>query len=79
MMQEPNTITPNTMKPKRNPGGRPPKYPWRTVEVGESFFVPNRTSTCLQHDAHRYYRPRRFKCRKVMIKGVTGIRVLRIM
>jgi hypothetical protein len=59
--------------------GRPPKYPWRTIEVGQSFLVLARTSTSLQHDAARYYRPRRYKCRKVMKNGVTGIRVERIM
>lgn len=58
--------------------GRPPKYPWRTVEVGESFFAPGRSSTSLQHDAHRYHRPRRYRCKKIMTKGVIGIKVTRI-
>lgn len=60
------------------PPGRPPKYPWLTVEVGESFFAPNRTSNSLQHDAYRYHRPRRFTCKQVMTKGVIGIKVTRI-
>jgi hypothetical protein len=58
--------------------GRPPKYPWRTVALGQTFFVPGRTSTSLQHDAARYHRPRRFKCRKVIKGGIEGIRVMRI-
>lgn len=61
-----------------NPTGRPAKYPWRTIAIGESFFAPNRTSTSLQHDANRYHRPRRFKCRKVIKGGIVGIRVLRV-
>lgn len=64
--------------PDNRPPGRPPKYPWRTVEVGESFFVPGRTSTSIQHDAYRYYRPRRFRCKQIMVKGVKGIKVTRI-
>lgn len=57
---------------------RPPKYPWRTIAVGESFFAPNRTSQSIQHDARRYYRPRRFKCRKIMLKGSPTLKVTRI-
>ncbi len=49
------------------------------MEVGQSFLVFDRTSTSLQHDAARYYRPRRYKCRKVMKNGLIGIRVERIM
>ena len=49
------------------------------MEVGQSFLALGRTSTSLQHDAARYYRPRRYKCRKVIKNGVTGIRVERIM
>lgn len=57
--------------------GRPFKYPWLTVEVGESFFVPGRTSTSLQHDAVDH-RPRRYRCKKIMTKGVIGIKVTRV-
>lgn len=49
------------------------------MEVGQSFLVIGRTSTSLQHDAAKYHRPRRYKCRKVIKNGVTGIRVERIM
>jgi hypothetical protein len=64
------------MTPKKI--GRPFKYPWLTVDVGESFFVPGRTSTSLQHDAYRYHRPRRYRCKQIMTKGVIGIKVTRI-
>jgi len=60
------------------PRGRPPKYPWRTIAIGESFFAPAITSNQLQNTARKYHQPKRFKCRKVMIKGVTGTRVERI-
>lgn len=59
-------------------GGRPPKYPWRTMEVGESFLVHGRTLHSLLNDARRYYRPRRFRTKKVMCKGVVGVRVWRV-
>lgn len=64
-----------TSQPK--PTGRPPKYPWRTIEIGESFFAPGRSSKSLQHDAARYYRPRRYTCRKISLKGIIGIKVTR--
>lgn len=64
-----------TSQPK--PTGRPPKYPWRIIEVGQTFFVPGRTSTSLQHDAARYHHPRRFKCRKISLKGIIGTKVTR--
>ena len=57
---------------------RPCKYPWRTIEIGESFFAPGRTSRSIGYDARRYYAPRRFTCRKIMIKGVVGVKVTRI-
>ena len=59
--------------------GRPPKYPWRTMEIGQSFLVIGRTSGSIQHDAAKYYRPRRYKCRTVTKNGMTGVRVERIM
>lgn len=57
--------------------GRPFKYPWLTVEVGEFFFVTGRSSTSLQHDAVKH-RPRRYRCKKIMTKGVIGIKVTRV-
>lgn len=65
------------MTPK-NVGGRPPKYPWRTMEVGESFLVHGRSTTSLCNDARQYYQPRRFRTKKVVCKGVVGVCVWRI-
>lgn len=63
------------------PNGRPPKYPWRSIEIGESFFAPGRSSKSLQHDAARYYRPRRYTCRytcrKISLRGIIGTKVTR--
>lgn len=59
-------------------GGRPPKYPWRTMQVGESFLTHGRSGHSLLNDARRYYRPRRFRIKQVVCKGVLGVRVWRI-
>jgi hypothetical protein len=40
-------IDKNVPLPQRTwggPGGRPPKYPWAEMEVGDSFFVLNATT-----------------------------------
>lgn len=53
------------------------KYPLRTLNVGESFFVAGIhvneicKRTC-------FFKPLRFRCRTVVSKGVQGVRVLRI-
>lgn len=57
--------------------GRPPKYPWRQMEVGDTFFVPGRTQRCLRKDAAAY-RPMQFRIKTVMVKGEIGVRVWRI-
>jgi hypothetical protein len=51
------------MSDEKNKGGRPPKYPWLLMEVGEQFSVP-RTNTGAPHYIHtanKRYAPRRFK------------------
>lgn len=56
---------------------RPPKYPLRTMAVGETFFAPGRTPSHICWCA-RVLRPRKFASRTVVIKGVVGVRVRRI-
>jgi hypothetical protein len=56
---------------------RPRKYPW-DISVGAAFFAPGRTSTSIQSDVRKYHAPRKYKCRKVAIKGVVGVKVMRI-
>jgi len=59
-------------------GGRPAKYPWRTVEVGEYFFVQGRSSTSIQTDVRRRYKPLKFRCKKIIINGVAWVKVTRV-
>lgn len=62
-------------KPKRT--GRPYKYPWRTMEVGDSFFA-TRKSSCMRRDADRCHPDRKFRLKTVMKDGQIGCRVWRI-
>lgn len=59
------------------PSGRKAKYPFRDMEVGDSFFAPG-SSVIGMHGCARRYRPMRFTCRTVIEHGVPGIRVWRI-
>ena len=56
---------------------RPRKYPWEMM-IGASFFAPGRTSTSIQSDVRKHHSGRKYKCRKVAIKGVVGVKVMRI-
>lgn len=58
--------------------GRPAKYPWRNIEVGQSFFAPGRTPTSIMNDARRFHAPKKFKSRSMIASGVQGVRVWRI-
>lgn len=57
--------------------GKPPKYPWRKLAVGESFFAPERTSKHM-HGCAYWQKPLKFRCKQVVSKGTTGTRVWRI-
>jgi hypothetical protein len=46
--------------------------------IGASFFAPGRTSTSIQSDVRKHHSGRKYKCRKVAIKGVVGVKVMRI-
>lgn len=63
--------------PKR-PAGRPAKYPWKQMQVGESFFAPGRTPRSICNDARLHYQPMRFTTRTVVVNGTVGVRVWRI-
>jgi hypothetical protein len=59
--------------PKRNT--RNSRYPWKELEVGDSFFIPgssNGYSTVTY--ANKVYAPKRFACRK----DNAGVRIWRI-
>ena len=59
-------------------GGRPPKYPWRTMAIGESFISFSSHQNSLCQAARLYHAPRKFKTKKVLLKGVQGVRVWRV-
>ena len=59
------------------PRGRRAKYPFRDMEIGDSFFAPG-SSVIGIHGCARRHRPMRFTCRSVVEDGVSGIRVWRI-
>lgn len=59
------------------PRGRRSKYPFRDMEIGDSFFAPG-SSVIGIHGCARRHRPMRFTCRSVVEDGVAGIRVWRI-
>ena len=59
------------------PRGRRAKYPFRDMEIGDSFFAPG-SSVIGIHGCARRHRPMRFTCRSVVEEGVPGIRVWRI-
>lgn len=61
----------------RSGPGRPPKYPLRSLEVGESMFIPGIDNNEICKRTH-YFKPLRFRTRKVVSGGVEGIRVWRI-
>jgi hypothetical protein len=53
------------------------KYPFRDMEVGDSFFAPGASVIGL-HGCARRHRPKRFTCRSLVENGVGGVRVWRI-
>lgn len=65
-----------TEKPVKK-SGRPAKYPWREMAVGDTFFAPGRTTNSM-HGCGGRYRPMRFRCKQRMINGVFGTRVWRV-
>lgn len=62
------------MKPRT---GRPPKYPLRTLDVGESIFIPGATQKKI-NKVRKVYVPMKFRCRTLVKGGMEGTRVWRI-
>jgi hypothetical protein len=56
---------------------RPRKHTW-DMPIGSSFFAPNRSSSSIQNDARKHHKPRKYRCTKVVVKGVIGVKVTRI-
>lgn len=59
------------------PRGRRSKYPFREMEIGDSFFAPG-SSVIGIHGCARRHRPMKFTCRSLVENGIAGIRVWRI-
>lgn len=57
--------------------GRPPKYPVKTLAVGETMFFAGVSSKKIGKCV-RKHKPLRFKCRSVVKGGIQGVRVERI-
>jgi hypothetical protein len=57
--------------------GRPPKYPFRRMKVGECVFIPEPDARRVEK-ARQRVKPQRFKRRKALVDGVEGFRVWRI-
>jgi hypothetical protein len=59
--------------------GRKPSYPFRTMPVGASFFVPNKTVSSIRAAAHHYREEGlHFSAQTVIEDGVKGVRIWRI-
>jgi len=57
--------------------GHPPKYPFRKLAVGESFFVPGiHINEICKRTYH--FKPMRFSSRTVVWNGMQGVRVRRV-
>ena len=65
------------LDPFFNASGRPPKYPFRTMEVGETVLIPGKTPRELSQ-LWTKLRPRRFTAKTVIIRGEKFARVQRI-
>ena len=56
--------------------GCPPKYPFRMMEVGDSFFIAGKSATI--SGLFLRYMPRKFTCRSVVENDISGVRIWRI-
>ena len=57
--------------------GRPPKFPFRKLNVGESFLIPGRTRQSVKGCA-AHMKDRRFSFRTIMVNGCVSVRVWRV-
>lgn len=57
--------------------GRPPIYPFVSMSVGERAFVACETPRKIYRRVSDH-RPKRFRCRSMVVKGILGVMVERI-
>ncbi len=57
-----------------------PKYPWRKMEVGDSFFVPEPQSrVCAAAQSYEKTHGTKYRTAKITENGVYGVRVWRLL
>jgi hypothetical protein len=54
-----------------------PPFPWRKIEIGESFFVPGRTSQTLK-GCVAHMKDRKFSFKQISLRGQVGCKVTRV-
>lgn len=57
--------------------GRPPKYPWRRMAVGDTVLISDRTRESVKGCVF-HLKPMRFKFKQVALRGEISTRVTRI-
>jgi len=64
--------------PVQSVGGRYAKYPWDTMEVGDSFFVPGITTVRFSMTSlTKRLKPKKFTARTMVKDSQNGVRVWR--
>lgn len=58
--------------------GRPEKYPWRKMEVGDSFFVSSDTMDLKRASTYAWEAGRRTGCKFACRRQEDGIRIWRV-
>lgn len=58
--------------------GRPAKFAWRNLAVGETAFIPGRTSASLKGCVHHLKPEMRFRFATGVFNGAKGVRVWRV-
>jgi hypothetical protein len=78
MTYEPGRIDKGIPIPPDRVSGKAKKYPQlRVMEIGDSFFVPDKITNSMTNTL-RCARPRKFRMRTRVEDGITGIRIWRI-
>lgn len=54
-----------------------PPFPWRQIKIGDSFFVPGRTTASLKGSV-RHIKDRRFSFRQISLRNQVGCKVTRV-
>ncbi len=78
--QERPQIDKGVPMPKPRGGGRAPKWPVRDMQIGDSFFVPNKTAANMSgvvNYARSMNKGWKFGMRIMIENGVKGVRVWR--